>query len=112
MVNRPGGPVGGALRLVTTAGAVIGGGFLAVSFVSSAFLGAFRSWAEANRKKTARSCRICKGRGFTKCRLCKGNSVIHWSPLLDPVVKKPCLCPTCDGNKVQRCLNCVGKGYV
>ncbi|KAL3677753.1 hypothetical protein R1sor_020709 [Riccia sorocarpa] len=111
MVDRPGGPRG-PLPLVTTAGAVIVGGILAVSFVSSAFLGAFRSLSEANRKMTAPPCRICKGRGFTECRLCKRSSVIHWSPLLDPVVKKPCLCPTCDGNKVQRCLNCVGKGYV
>ncbi|KAG6554713.1 hypothetical protein Mapa_003732 [Marchantia paleacea] len=111
MANRPG-PVRGALRLVGTAGAVVGGGLLAVSFVSSACLGAFQSLVEANRKKTAPDCSICKGRGFTECRLCKGSSVISWSPLLDPAVIKPCLCPTCDGNKVQRCLNCVGRGYV
>jgi hypothetical protein len=51
------------------------------------------------QKKTAPKCKVCKGRGFTECRLCRGESTIDWSPLFDPVVMKPCVCPTCDGNK-------------
>jgi len=51
------------------------------------------------QKKTAPQCACCKGRGFTECRLCKGESTIDWSPLYDPVISRPCVCPTCDGNK-------------
>ncbi|CAM6027264.1 unnamed protein product [Sphagnum balticum] len=103
---------GGPLRLVATAGAVVAAGIFSLSMVSSVALSTFQTIVENKRKKTAPKCKVCKGRGFTECRLCRGESTIDWSPLFDPVVMKPCVCPTCDGNKVQRCLNCVGRGYV
>ncbi|EPS60287.1 hypothetical protein M569_14519, partial [Genlisea aurea] len=53
-------------------------------------------------------CNICKGIGYYACKLCNGNGTIKWSPLHDPVFINPCVCPTCSGFKVQRCLNCVG----
>ncbi|KAJ4953912.1 hypothetical protein NE237_030744 [Protea cynaroides] len=65
----------------------------------------------SSAKKVASPCGVCKGTGFYSCKLCTGSSTIEWSPLCDPVVINPCLCPTCEGNRVQRCLNCLGKGY-
>lgn len=50
--------------------------------------------------RNGKECGVCKGKGFYKCKLCKGKSTIEWSPLYDPIVINPCLCPTCDGNKL------------
>jgi len=100
------------LRVVATAGAAVAAGMFTLSMASSVSLNVLSTVVEKRRKKTAPPCACCKGRGFTECRLCKGESTIDWSPLFDPVINRPCICPTCDGNKVQKCLNCVGKGYV
>lgn len=102
---------GNPLRLVLVTGGVVAGGFLGLSFVSSFAIQGLRAVTEAKRKKTAPPCAVCKGRGVMECKLCRGNANIEWSPLYDPVVTKPCVCPTCEGNRVQRCLNCLGKGY-
>ncbi|XP_059644404.1 uncharacterized protein LOC132286154 [Cornus florida] len=99
------------LRKLATGAAILLGGVFTVSSLSSATIGTLRGFAEAKRKKFALPCGICKGKGFYMCKLCKGKSTIQWSPLYDPIVINPCLCPTCDGNRVQRCLNCLGKGY-
>ncbi|KAK9933657.1 hypothetical protein M0R45_020842 [Rubus argutus] len=99
------------LQTVGKAAAVILGGFLTLNLASTAAMGAIRLAVESRRKKTALPCGVCKGKGFYICKLCNGNATIQWSPLYDPVAINPCLCPTCDGNRVQRCLNCVGKGY-
>ncbi|XP_068655241.1 uncharacterized protein [Aristolochia californica] len=72
----------------------------------------FRSPRLSNPKKIAPPCKVCKGKGFYTCKLCKANSTIEWSPLHDPIFINPCVCPTCEGNRIQRCLNCLGKGYV
>ncbi|XP_020579834.1 uncharacterized protein LOC110024295 [Phalaenopsis equestris] len=87
------------------------GGLFTVSLASSVAIRGLQSVSEAKRKKLAISCSCCKGKGFYSCKLCRGNSTIEWSPLYDPVAINPCLCPTCDGNRIQRCLNCLGKGY-
>ncbi|KAL6984870.1 hypothetical protein U1Q18_018250 [Sarracenia purpurea var. burkii] len=99
------------LRTLASAAAVMLGGMLTLSLASSAAIRTLQAITEAKRKKLALPCGVCKGKGFYSCRLCKGNSTIEWSPLFDPLVINPCLCPTCDGNRVQRCLNCLGKGY-
>ncbi|KAH7546438.1 protein BUNDLE SHEATH DEFECTIVE 2, chloroplastic [Ziziphus jujuba] len=99
------------LRTMATGAAVILGGIFTLNLVSSATIATLRLATEAKRRKVALPCRVCKGKGFYICRLCKGNATIQWSPLYDPVAINPCLCPTCDGNRVQRCLNCLGKGY-
>ncbi|XP_047329264.1 uncharacterized protein LOC124932646 isoform X2 [Impatiens glandulifera] len=98
---------GGALRGMALK---LIGGVAALSLTSSLAVGAFQAVAESKRKKSAMPCHKCKGIGFYVCKLCKGNSTIQWSPMFDPLIINPCLCPTCEGNKVQRCLNCVGKG--
>ncbi|KAI5000902.1 hypothetical protein ZWY2020_010861, partial [Hordeum vulgare] len=63
------------------------------------------------QRKFAMQCGACEGKGTYRCRLCRGSSTVEWSPLYDPVFVNPCLCPTCDGTRIQRCLNCLGKGY-
>jgi hypothetical protein len=52
------------------------------------------------QRKVALPCGVCRGKGFYICKLCKGNATIEWSPLYDPVAINPCLCPTCDGNRL------------
>ncbi|PRQ46450.1 putative Heat shock protein DnaJ, cysteine-rich [Rosa chinensis] len=99
------------LQTVGKGAAVIVAGFLTLNLASTATIGAIRFAVESRRKKTALPCGVCKGKGFYICKLCKGNATVQWSPLYDPVAINPCLCPTCDGNRVQRCLNCLGKGY-
>ncbi|KAK9266030.1 hypothetical protein L1049_001009 [Liquidambar formosana] len=106
-----GGGVPQPFRTMAVAAAVIGGGMMTLSLASSVTIRILKSAAEAKRKKVALPCMVCRGKGFYVCKLCKGNSTIEWSPLSDPLVINPCLCPTCDGNRVQRCLNCLGKGY-
>ncbi|CAI0629145.1 unnamed protein product [Linum tenue] len=96
--------------LVTTA-AFVFGGLVAVNVASTLTVNALRHATELKRKKVALPCGVCRGKGFYICKLCGGNATIEWSPLFDPVAMNPCLCPTCDGNRVQRCLNCLGKGY-
>uniref|UniRef100_A0A5B6YR10 Uncharacterized protein n=1 Tax=Davidia involucrata TaxID=16924 RepID=A0A5B6YR10_DAVIN len=97
------------LNLASSAAKMLGGMF-ALCLASSFTSGFLQSFTEVRRKKYALPCGVCKGKGFYICKLCKGNSTIEWSPMYDPLVINPCLCPTCDGNRVQRCLNCLGKG--
>ncbi|GAV72852.1 hypothetical protein CFOL_v3_16340 [Cephalotus follicularis] len=99
------------LRVLGTGAALIVGGVATLRLVSSFALGAIGAIVEKRQKKFALPCGQCKGRGFYMCKLCKGNATIQWSPLSDPLFINPCLCPTCDGHRVQRCLNCLGKGY-
>ncbi|KAF5741973.1 hypothetical protein HS088_TW09G00011 [Tripterygium wilfordii] len=104
MIPRP-------LRIFATGTAIILGGLVVLNVTSAVCVSALRAATESKRRKLALPCMLCKGKGFYLCKLCKGNATIEWSPLYDPVAMNPCLCPTCDGNRVQRCLNCLGKGY-
>ncbi|KDP32367.1 hypothetical protein JCGZ_13292 [Jatropha curcas] len=99
------------LRSLAAGTAIFLGGLAAINITSSIAVGAFRYAAELKLKANAMPCGICRGKGFYICKLCKGNATIKWSPLYDPIAVNPCLCPTCEGNRVQRCLNCLGKGY-
>ncbi|RVW52359.1 hypothetical protein CK203_072074 [Vitis vinifera] len=78
------------LRALGAATAIISGGMLALSLASSLTMRTLRAAADAKRRK-----------GYYICKLCKGNSTIEWSPLYDPVVINPCVCPTCDGNRLE-----------
>lgn len=98
-------------RALSKGVAIVIGGFLTLNLAGTVAIVAVRSVAEKNRKKFALPCSVCNGNGFYICKLCKGNATIKWSPLYDPIHINPCVCPTCDGNRVQRCLNCIGKGY-
>ncbi|KAJ7978879.1 Heat shock protein DnaJ, cysteine-rich domain containing protein [Quillaja saponaria] len=98
-------------KQLVTGAAVILGGIFTLNMASTVTLKALQFASEAKRRKIAPPCRVCRGKGFYICKLCKGNATIEWSPLYDPVAINPCLCPTCEGNRVQRCLNCVGRGY-
>lgn len=102
---------GSPLRLIAVAGGAIMAGVFTLSFTTSVSIQAFQAVLEFKKKKTAPRCTVCKGKGLIDCRLCHGRSVIDWTPLYNPPVTSPCLCPTCDGNRVQRCLNCAGRGY-
>ncbi|XP_030517726.1 uncharacterized protein LOC115731224 isoform X2 [Rhodamnia argentea] len=92
------------LRSFGVGAAVILGGFVSLNVVSSITIGMLRSVAETKRKKSALPCMVCKGKGFYICKLCKGNATIQWSPLHDPIVINPCVCPTCDGNRFVKCI--------
>ncbi|XP_021741683.1 uncharacterized protein LOC110707910 [Chenopodium quinoa] len=92
-------------------GATVAGGMLALSLATSTTIKVIHFATEAKRKSEAKPCLGCKGKGFYICKLCKGNATIQWSPLYDPIHINPCQCPTCDGHCIQRCLNCIGKGY-
>ncbi|XVE98287.1 hypothetical protein REPUB_Repub03eG0092400 [Reevesia pubescens] len=98
-------------RALTKGAAIIFGGFLTLNLTTIVAVGALRSLAEKKRKRLALACGVCNRKGFYICKLCNGNATIKWSPLYDPIHINPCVCPTCDGNRVQRCLNCIGKGY-
>ncbi|CAI7794482.1 unnamed protein product [Closterium sp. NIES-53] len=97
--------------LLRTVG-IMGGAFVAVSVASSLCLRAATAVLEKRRAKTAPPCTVCQGKRFYPCQLCRSAGKIQWSPLADPVLPRPCLCPTCKGNKIQKCLNCAGRGYV
>ncbi|XP_014507384.1 uncharacterized protein LOC106767077 [Vigna radiata var. radiata] len=96
--------------LVRTA-AVIFGGVVTLNLTSTVTIKLLRFASEKKREKAALPCRACRGKGFYICKLCNGNATIAWSPMFDPIAINPCVCPTCEGNRVQRCLNCLGKGY-
>ncbi|KFK41951.1 hypothetical protein AALP_AA2G193000 [Arabis alpina] len=99
------------IRFLGKSAGVILGGLVVTNVVTTAAIGAFRFFSEEKQKKVGLACLVCRGKGFYICKLCKGNATIKWSPLYDPVCINPCLCPTCDGHRVQRCLNCIGKAY-
>ncbi|KAH7853763.1 hypothetical protein Vadar_006312 [Vaccinium darrowii] len=99
------------LRMLASAAAVLLGGMFTLSLASNVTIRAMQAITDAKRRKFALPCGVCSGIGVYICKLCKGNSTIEWSPLYDSSAINPCICPTCDGNRVQRCLNCLGKGY-
>ncbi|XP_031385137.1 protein BUNDLE SHEATH DEFECTIVE 2, chloroplastic [Punica granatum] len=99
------------LRVLGGSAAIILGGFVTINVVSAVTMSVVRTVTERKRKKISLPCMVCKGKGFYICKLCRGNATIQWSPLYDPVAINPCVCPTCEGNRIQRCLNCLGKGY-
>ncbi|KAF8676045.1 hypothetical protein HU200_047549 [Digitaria exilis] len=99
------------LQSVVRLGSYLAGGFLLLSAASSVAVRSLRALSDANQRKFATPCGACEGKGTYPCRLCRGSATIDWSPGHDPVFINPCLCPTCDGTRVQRCLNCLGKGY-
>ena len=41
-----------------------------------------------------------------------GAAIIDHSPFEKPTMKRLCVCPTCGGKKIQKCLNCLGVGTV
>ncbi|XP_073277339.1 uncharacterized protein [Primulina huaijiensis] len=95
------------LRMFATVAAAGLGGSFAIGFLTSSMS---EQATLRRKKKYGKPCGSCKGVGFYTCKLCKTNGTIKWSPLYDPLVIHPCVCPTCDGFKVQRCLNCLGGG--
>ncbi|KAK4734527.1 hypothetical protein AABB24_026223 [Solanum stoloniferum] len=97
------------LRTLATGSIVLLGGAISISALTTSVL---RRKALINKEKFGKLCLSCRGKGFYKCKLCKANGTIKWSPLYDPVFVNPCVCPTCEGNKIQRCLNCLGDGRV
>ncbi|WCJ29692.1 hypothetical protein M5689_011309 [Euphorbia peplus] len=99
------------IRILAGRAALCLGGVAALNITSSIAIGAFRYANDLKMKKNALPCGVCRGKGFYICKLCQGNATVKWSPFYDPIAINPCLCPTCDGNRVQRCLNCLGKGY-
>ncbi|XP_050235480.1 protein BUNDLE SHEATH DEFECTIVE 2, chloroplastic [Mercurialis annua] len=104
MISKP-------LKTLISGAAICVGGLAALNITSALAMGAFRQANEHKLRKNGMPCGVCRGKGFYICKLCKGDATIKWSPLYDPIVINPCLCPTCDGHRVQRCLNCRGKGY-
>ncbi|KAL4195007.1 hypothetical protein AMTRI_Chr05g71290 [Amborella trichopoda] len=99
------------LRSIVLATASFLGALYSISLASAHFNRAIRDCKDVKRRPYVVTCTACKGHGFYICKLCQGNTTIEWSPLYDPVVINPCLCPTCEGNRVQRCLNCLGKSH-
>ncbi|KMZ60927.1 hypothetical protein ZOSMA_56G01610 [Zostera marina] len=89
------------LKFLGSAASVLVGGFLATAVIA----GAIHTTTEKRMKKISPPCRICKGKGFHPCKLCKGKTTIEWSPLHDPIAINPCICPTCDGNRLKYSWN-------
>ncbi|VFR01860.1 unnamed protein product [Cuscuta campestris] len=96
------------LTLIAGASALVG----ALCTVGAVAGSIHRRNSALKREKNGKLCGVCKGSGYYSCKLCKSKGTIQWSPLYDPVVINPCVCPTCEGNKVQKCLNCLGFGLV
>ncbi|KAI3814601.1 hypothetical protein L1987_14241 [Smallanthus sonchifolius] len=110
------------LRTLAKGVAITLGGIFSITMISSTTVQLFTlhkknqigssSSSSSMNKKNAISCDVCRAKGFYMCKLCKGNATIEWSPLYDPVFINPCLCPTCEGHRIQRCLNCLGSGFI
>ncbi|XP_071742261.1 uncharacterized protein [Rutidosis leptorrhynchoides] len=101
------------LRTLVKGAAVTVGGVFSITMISSTAITLFTLHKKDKfGSKNASTCNVCRGKGFYMCKLCKGNATIEWSSLYDPVFINPCLCPTCDGHRIQRCLNCLGSGFI
>ncbi|KAF8406968.1 hypothetical protein HHK36_006089 [Tetracentron sinense] len=100
------------LRVLDATAGIVFGGMFTLSLAYSVTIRTIKAVVESKRKKVALPCGVCEGKGFYTCKLCTGNSTIEWSPLYDPTVINPCICPTCEGNRAQRCLNCLGKAML
>ncbi|KNA03907.1 hypothetical protein SOVF_204670 isoform A [Spinacia oleracea] len=97
------------LQTLAKTGAILAGGIICISFAASTTIKVIQSATEAKRKRTAKPCQGCKGKGFHICKLCKGNATIQWSPLYDPIHINPCQCPTCDGHRERLLLSSNGQ---
>ncbi|KAC9222873.1 hypothetical protein E3N88_46164 [Mikania micrantha] len=98
------------LRTLAKGASVTLGGIFSITMISSTTVALFTlhrknqigsQSSSSMSKKNASSCDVCRSKGFYICKLCKGNATIEWSPLYDPVFINPCLCPTCDGHRIQ-----------
>ncbi|RZB56457.1 hypothetical protein D0Y65_045572 [Glycine soja] len=89
-------PLGPLVRMA----AVIFGGVATLNLASAATIKVLRFASEKKREKVALPCWVCRGKGFYICKLCNGNATISWSPMFDPIAVNPCVCPTCEGNRL------------
>eukprot|EP00899_Mesostigma_viride_P007023 jgi/Mesvir1/16321/Mv09815-RA.1 len=101
---------GGGAFIAGAGGTLLVGGLI-TSLVSTGAMKVATMVTDSHKRKTAPPCSVCNGARFVPCDMCRGSSAISWSPFEDPQVKRLCVCPTCDGVKEQRCLNCLGKGF-
>ena len=103
----------GALRAVFGgfAGSVafVVGGFATIAATTTA---ASRALVRRRRRARNARCAACAGGKFVRCRTCRGKRAIEWQPLEAPTVDRLCLCPTCQGTGMQKCLNCLGDGLI
>jgi hypothetical protein len=87
---------------------VVGGAVATIAAASTAV-----SSALVRRHRRARNvrCGSCEGGKFVPCRTCRGKRAIEWQPIESPTVDRLCLCPTCQGTGLQKCVNCLGFGF-
>ena len=79
---------------------------------SAAFNIAGKQIVKSNKKRLGKKCTLCDGLRFISCGTCKGKGAIEWQPIKNPEMERVCVCPTCSGTKMSKCLRCVGVGYL
>ena len=79
---------------------------------SAAFNVVGKQLVKTNKKRTGRKCNLCDGLRFISCGTCKGRGALEWQPIREAEMERVCLCPTCSGTKMSKCLRCVGIGYL
>jgi len=79
---------------------------------SAAFNVVGKQLVKTNKKRTGRKCTLCDGLRFISCGTCKGRGALEWQPIREAEMERVCLCPTCSGTKMSKCLRCVGIGYL
>ena len=79
---------------------------------SAAFNIAGKQIVKSNKKRLGKKCTLCDGLRFISCGTCTGKGAIEWQPIKNPEMERVCVCPTCSGTKMSKCLRCVGVGYL
>ena len=79
---------------------------------SAAFNIVGKQLVKTNKKQRGKKCDLCDGLRFISCGTCKGRGALEWQPIRGAEMERVCLCPTCSGTKMSKCLRCVGVGYV
>jgi hypothetical protein len=102
-----------ALRAVFTgfAGSILTVG-AAIASIGLTTTTVSRALVMRHKKKRNMKCDACKGGKFITCRTCRGKRGLEWQPVGDASVRRVCLCPTCEGTAMQKCINCLGIGLL
>lgn len=71
-----------------------------------------RKYVSMNKKRNGQKCELCVGMRYVECGTCKGYGACEWQPINGALMERVCLCPTCSGTKMQKCIRCIGVGFL
>lgn len=85
---------------------------IAIGTIGASASAVSRALVARERLRRNARCETCAGGKFIVCRTCRGRRGLDWQPMKEATERRVCLCPTCEGTGMQKCINCLGVGLV